>query len=159
MSGERLVPKSKVIYSEMADQLGMDRRVVSKYVKKMIGMGLIDVCGNGDYRLCKLESNTATLVPFTTLRQLIHSLHKNSVSIFVYLLNRYLANNEQGFYVTHYSLKKFIGIATSTTSNNVIISDILSTLKLLGLIDYEIQPTGERKLNIFIKKVNNVLKI
>ena len=72
----------------------MDRRVVSKYVKKMIGMGLIDVCSNGDYRLCKLESHTATLVPFTTLRQLIHSLHKNSVSIFVYLLNRYLANNE-----------------------------------------------------------------
>ena len=94
VSGERLVPKSKVTYSEMADELGMDRRIVSKYVKKMIGLGLIDVCSNGDYRLCKLESNAATLVPFTTLRQLIHSLHKNSVSIFVYLLNRYLANNE-----------------------------------------------------------------
>lgn len=128
IDGERLVPKSKIVYSEMADSLGLERRTVSKYVKKMIEMGLLAICGDGSYKLCKLEPSTATLVPFVTLRQIMNSLHKNSVSIFVYLLNRYLANGEEGFYVTHFSLKKYIGIATSTTSNNVVISDILNTL-------------------------------
>lgn len=155
---ERLVSKDKVKYSHIAIQLGMDRRTVAKYVKKLIDLELITITENGDYKLHQLEANAATLVPFLTLRQLINSLHKNSVSIFVYLLNRYLGNGEKGFYVTHYSLKKFIGIATSTTSNNVIISDILKTLKLLGLIDYEICQTGTCKLNIFIRKVNNVIK-
>lgn len=155
---QRRVAKEKVKYSEMAAVLGMDRRTVSTYVKKMLQMGLFEIAANGDYKVNALESKAAMLVPFKTLRQIMYSLHKNSVNIFIYLLNRYIANGETGYYVTYYSLKKYIGIAVSTTSNNVIISDILNTLQLLGLVEYEIQQTGEKKLNIYIKKVTNVLK-
>ena len=155
---ERLVSKAKVKYSQIGCELGMDRRTVAKYIKKLIDLELISITDAGDYKLHQLEANAATLVPYLTLRQLINSLHKNSVNIFVYLLNRYLANNEQSFYVTHYSLKKFIGISTSTTSNNVVISDILKTLKLLGLVDYEVCQTSTCKLNILIKRVNNAVR-
>ena len=155
---ERLVSKVKVKYSQIGCELGMDRRTVAKYIKKLIDLELISITDNGDYKLHQLEANAATLVPYLTLRQLINSLHKNSVNIFVYLLNRYLANNEQSFYVTHYSLKKFIGISTSTTSNNVVITDILKTLKLLGLVDYEVCHTSACKLNILIKRVNNAVR-
>lgn len=158
VDGERRVAKEKVKYSEMAAVLGMDRRTVSTYVKKMLQMGLFEMAANGDYKVNALESKAAMLVPFKTLRQIMYSLHKNSVNIFIYLLNRYIASGEAGYYVTYYSLKKYIGIAVSTTSNNVVISDILNTLQLLGLVEYEIQQTGEKKLNIYIKKVTNVLK-
>jgi hypothetical protein len=53
-------------------------------------------------------------------------------------LNRYIANEEQEFYISYVSLKKYIGISTSTASNNVVVSDIMKTLKALGLIDYKL---------------------
>ena len=37
------------------------------------------------------------LVPFTTLRQLVNSLNRNSINLFVYLLTRYLGNDETSF--------------------------------------------------------------
>lgn len=84
-------------------------------------------------------------------------MHRNSVSIFVYLLNRYIANEEQEFYISYVSLKKYIGISTSTASNNVVVSDIMKTLKALGLIDYKLVQTAEYKTNIVVTKVSNVL--
>ena len=61
-----------------------------------------------------------------------------SVNLFVYLLNRYLSNGETSFVVTHKELKNRIGLAISTTSNNIVINDILDILRRLGLITYEL---------------------
>lgn len=84
----------------------------------------------------KLPPTEATLVPYITLRRLVNALHKNSVSIFIYLLNRYVANGEKGFYVTYTRLKEIIGISTSSTSNNKVVADILYVLAALQLVDY-----------------------
>ena len=63
---------------------------------------------------------------------------KNSISIYIYLFNRYFANDQKPFIVTMRQIKEFIGIATSTTSNNMLIDDTLDILKRLKLLDYEI---------------------
>ena len=63
---------------------------------------------------------------------------KNSSSIYIYLFNRYFANDQKPFIVTMRQIKEFIGIATSTTSNNMLIDDTLDILKRLKLLDYEI---------------------
>lgn len=154
--GERTVPNTKVNYSAMSGVLGMDRRTISRYVQKLIEMQLLEKQADG-YKLKFLEPSAATLVPCPTLRQIQNSLHRNSVSIFVYLLNRYIANEEKPFYITYLQLKKYIGIATSTTSNNVVISDIMKTLRTMGLIEYHLVQTEEHKTNIIIDKVSNVL--
>jgi hypothetical protein len=44
---------------------------------------------------------------------------------------------ELPYFITYNELKKYVGISTSTASNNVVVSDILKTLKALKLVDYE----------------------
>jgi predicted DNA-binding protein (UPF0251 family) len=61
------------------------------------------------------------------------------------------------YFITYNELKKYVGISTSTSSNNVIVSDILKTLKALRLVDYETIQTDATRCNIQIKKVTNVL--
>ena len=84
-----------------------------------------------------------------------NSLNHNAISLFVYLLKRYIANNEQEYVVTMAQMKNFIGIASSTTSNNEVITDILEVLKLLGLVDYEYRQVEKDKTNLFITKMSN----
>lgn len=154
--GNRIVNKSQVNYSHIGQQLGMDRRTVTRYVKKLVELGLLVEEGPG-YTLQKLEPCAATLVPFVTLRQIQNALHKNSVSIFVYLLNRFIANKYEPFMVTYAELKKYIGISTATASNNVIIADILKVLQKLELIQYHIVYTEDKHAHLEILSVRNVI--
>ena len=153
---ERYVTTDKINMSAIGRELGMDRRTVGRYVKKLYEQDLLEE-KPGKTILKVLEKNAATLVPYLTLRQIQNSLHRNSVSIFVYLLNRYISNAEQPFFITYNELKKFIGISVATSSNNVVVSDILKTLRALQLIEYGVIQTEVARCNIQIKKVTNIL--
>jgi hypothetical protein len=60
------------------------------------------------------------------------------------LFNRYYANGKQPFIATMRQIKEFIGIATSTTSNNLIVNDTIDILKRLGLLEYEMVYKDEK---------------
>lgn len=124
---ERYITTDKINMSAIGRELGMDRRTVGRYVKKLYEQELLEE-RPGKTILKLLEKNAATLIPYPTLRQIQNSLHRNSVSIFTYLLNRYIASMEQSFFITYNELKKYIGISISTSSNNIVVSDILKTL-------------------------------
>lgn len=154
--GVRFVLNSKINVSGIGRELGMDRRTVGRYIKNLYDTGLLE--DKGDRTILKLlEKTAATLVPYPTLRQIQNSLHRNSVSIFIYLLNRYVANMENAYFITYNELKKYVGISTSTASNNVVVSDILKTLKALGLVDYAVIQTDATRCNIQIQKVTNII--
>jgi hypothetical protein len=155
----RYVNKKDINYTHLGERMGTSRQTASSKFKNLISLGLIVFIKEQDrYKLNYLDKTTCSLVPFETLRILNNTLSQNSISLYVYLLKRYIANKEQEFTVTMSQMKKFIGIATTTTSNNEIINDILNVLKLLGLVDFNKIQIEKDKTQIQIKKVNNVVK-
>lgn len=122
----------------------MSRKTIAKYFNYLEKQGFIHL-GQKDkgededyYYLKTLSREDANLIEFHTLVQLTNVLQKNSLNIYNYLINEYYRNRQQPYIITIRQIKDFIGIAVSTTSNNMIIDDTLDILKRLRLIDYHI---------------------
>lgn len=90
--------------------------------------------GKSCYYLLPIEKSLAMLVPYGTLQVLTSTVTENVISIYVYLLNRYIASLERPFRYTIDELKSTVGLSTNTRSNNYIISSILLLLEKLGLL-------------------------
>lgn len=86
-----------------------------------------------------MNKNFAALIPYETLKLLTDTLSHNTISTYIYLLNRAHANEYQPYQFTIEQIKKFIGISTNTRSNNDIVFNILYVLQKVGLIEYSIQ--------------------
>ena len=119
----------------------MNRQTVSKKFKAMLegeegSIALIRKEGK-NYVLLPIEKRLAMLVPYGTLQVLTSTVQEKVISIYVYLLNRYIASKERPFRYTIDELKAVVGLSTDTRSNNYIISSILLLLKKLGLLNYE----------------------
>lgn len=125
--------------SDGAIEKVMDRKTIAKYFRHLEEKGLVKLNKEDDnYYLTVLDNYEANLIEYKTLNKLMNVFQKNSISIYIYLFNRYFANDQKPFIVTMRQIKEFIGIATSTTSNNMLIDDTLDILKRLKLLDYEI---------------------
>ena len=156
--GVRYVDKSSFSFESLGDRIGLKRATTSTKFKNLISLGLIEYIEEEKrYKLYYLDKSICSLVPYETLRKLNNSLNHNAISIFVYLLKRYIANEEKEYPVTMIQMKKFIGIATSTTSNNEVINDILEVLSLLGLVKYELRQVEQDKTVIYITYMNNMI--
>ena len=144
---------------EIADLLDTTRQTAGKRFKHLVELGLLeeDIAKGGRkrYKINTLESNVASLIPFETLRKINVSLSRYAISIYVYLMNRFIANGEEPFYPTMKQMKMFIGIAYSTTSNNYIITDILHILSLIGLVEWDYDQIEDDKTLI---RIDDVIK-
>lgn len=165
-SRERCIAKSKVKWAaierdftrELSDgtiEKIMDRRTIAKYFNFLVAQGLVKL-EEDTYYLTLLEGSEAHLIEYNTLSKLMNVLQKNSLSIYIYLYNRYYANNSKPFIATMKQIKEYIGVATTTTSNNVFIDDTLDILKRLNLLDYELT-LQEGKSYLTFKWVKNQL--
>lgn len=116
------------------------RKTISKYFSHLISIGLVyEEERDPDYYYLKLlEPKEGNLIEYNTLSKLITVLQKNSLNIYIYLYNRYYANNFQPFIATMKQIKEYIGIATTTTSNNYIILNTIDILSRLGLLKMSI---------------------
>lgn len=102
---------------------------MSTRFKNLIQLDLIEYdAPRKRYELLRLEKDDAALIPYTTLQVLVDTLNKNTISAYVYLMNRYIANGEKPFVFTLSQVKDFIGISTTTRSNDNIITNILYVL-------------------------------
>ena len=167
LAKERGISKSKIKWvqierdftRELADgtfEKVMDRKTIAKYFKFLEQQGLVEL-HEDVYVLTLLEGSEAHLIEYNTLSKLMNVLQKNSLSIYIYLYNRYYANDLKPFVATMKQIKEYIGMATSTTSNNVIVDDTLDILKRLGLLEYELTYQDGKSLLMF-KWVKNQLK-
>lgn len=165
-SRERCIPKNKVKWAaierdftrELSDgttEKVMDRKTIAKYFKFLEAQNLVTL-EEDTYYLTLLEGSEAHLIEYNTLSKLMNVLQKNSLSIYIYLYNRYYANDSKPFIATMKQIKEYIGVATTTTSNNVFIDDTLDILKRLKLLDYELT-LQEGKSYLTFKWVKNQL--
>ena len=136
----------------------MSRKTIAKYFKHLEDKGLIKLNEENDYYyLTVLDSTEANLIEYNTLSKLMNVLQKNSISVYIYLFNRYYANGKSSFIATIKQIKDFIGIATTTTSNNIIIDDTLDILKRLGLLEYGLINGEDNKTYLEFKWIKNKL--
>lgn len=141
----------------------MSRQTVATKFKALKSLNLIsnEPDSNNNYILNLLPGEVASLIPYQTLKLLVDALNENSISTFVYLLTRYIANGEQSFLFTLNDIKKQIGICDTTRSNDETITNILFVLSKLGLIDYQLttqQNENGVKTIYCLNSLTNVIK-
>ena len=143
--------------SDGTEEKVMARKTIAKYFKHLQDQGLIEYEDDEYYYLKILDKADANLIECITLNKLMNVLQKNSISIYIYLFNRYYANGFQPFITTIKQIKDFIGIATTTTSNNIIIDDTIDILKRLGLLDVRLITTDDNRTMFEFQWVKNEL--
>lgn len=156
----RYIQKKDAMFTKIARNLGKSRQTIAKKFKQLQELGLVLERANGDFELVILQPDVAELIPFKTLRIMANVFNDNAISAFIYLFNRYIANNYSPYIFTYEQLKSVIGISAQTRSNDYIIQDILLIMQKVGLIDLELkniqdENTGEFKSIFYVKKVCN----
>ncbi len=134
----RQFEKRNVKFAQLGRIFNISRQTASTKFKNLMSMGLIEDGGAEYYFLPAIKKDVAMLVPYKTLKLLTDALNENSISIYVYLLNRYSSEGFKPFIFTLTQLKSVVGICTDTRSNDEIITNILVVLEKLGLIKYHL---------------------
>lgn len=122
----------------MGKIFNLSRQTISTKFKNLKELDLIRERDGDTYELVVLSKDLASLIPYPTLKLIQDTLNENSISTYIYLLNRYYANDCKAFQFTLEQVKSFIGISTSTRSNDEIITNILYVLGKIGLIKYSL---------------------
>ena len=156
-NNRRYVEKSIINYSQLGRKLGLSRQTVSKKFKNLIDLGLIKDEQGDKYYLTPLSSDIASLIPNPTLKLITDTLNEYSISVYVYLLVRYIANGEEYFIFKLSDIKKHIGICATTRSNDDVIVNILFVLQKIGLIKYHL--TTFQQNNIEYKDVKTIYQL
>ena len=142
---------------EIGEKVGLSRQTVATKIKNLEELELLKFIEETDeYELIILEPNIAALIPEDTLKLLIDTMNEKTISIYVYLFKRFYANKNNPYTVTYTQLKDWIGVSTKSTSNNHVISNILTVLKKIGLLDYEMSEANNK---VFCVIKNVKLKI
>ena len=139
----------------------MSRKTIAKYFQHLQKQGLIVERSETEidefYYLKVLGRSDANLIEYHTLTKLMNVFQKNSISIYIYLFNRYCANGYQPFVATIKQIKDFIGIASSTTSNNAIVDDTIEILKRLGLLEMRLVQGDDSRTYMEFQWIRNEL--
>ena len=138
IDGKRYFYKKDINFSKLAEIFDLTRQTISTKFKNLTELGLVVKMDENTYQLLELEPDIATLIPYKTLKLLTDALNQNSISTYVYLLNQYYSNGCKPFVFTIEQIKKYIGISTSTRSNDEVVSNILYVLQQIGLIRYSV---------------------
>ena len=138
------MPRKDCNFSALGRDIGLTRQTVSKRFKNLLDLKLIELDQEGNCVLPNLVASTAFLLPQKTVARMISAFSDHCINIYVYLINRYYANNEQPFNFTITGLKEFCGLSAHTESNNYIVAEILNTLSELGFIEFQTHITTQQ---------------
>ena len=143
----RTFEKKEINFTKLAKIFNLSRQTVSAKFKNLKELGLIREVDDQHYEIITLDNEIALLIPYPVLKLITDTLSENSVSVYVYLFNRYYANKDKPYQFTLEQIKKHIGICTTTRSNDEIITNILFVLQKLGLIKYSLRALKQENDN------------
>lgn len=147
VDGNRYFKKKDVNFTKLGAMFGISRQTASTRFKNLKDLGLIEEKDDTYYELVPLRNDIASLIPFETLKLITDTLNENSISTYVYLLNRYYANGCKSFQFTLEQIKQYIGICATTRSNDSIVTNILYVLEKIGLIKYQMSTVQQEEDN------------
>jgi hypothetical protein len=156
LDGTRYVKAKEVSDSALEKALKISRPTAKKYRVGLQELGLLGEKEDGKFQLTLLANEYATLVPEDVLEAIVWKESRYLVSLYVYCIGRYLANNEDYFPYSLNTVKEFIGIATNTYSNSHIISDNMRILDDLGLVTFKQLDTMHEGAFTTIQTIGNV---
>lgn len=134
------------VYEDGTVEKVMGRATIKKYFLSLVEGGLIKLADDGYYYLTVLPQEYGYLVEYNTLLKLMNVMQRRSISIYIYLLNRYCANGYQPFIATRNQIKEYLGICTNSSNNDGVINDTLEILKRLGLMDMQVVKQDNKTL-------------
>ena len=143
--GERYIMKENLSYSKLETELGnsINRKTISKVIKFLEANNLVKNDHIELSHLDELDEDERFLIDMDTLKALVAYRKRHLIDLYVYLFNgMYYAkmnNGENSVVITMKNMKDYIGIATSTTSNNGVVKELLDILVEVGLIAYKIE--------------------
>ena len=143
--------------SDGSIEKAMSRKTIAKYFSYLIDEKLVIDENDDYYYLAVLDPQDGNLIEYNTLLKMMNVFQKNSINIYIYLFNKYYSNSFQPFIATFRQIKEYIGIATTTTSNNAIIDDTIDILKRIGLLDYKLKVLEDNKTCLEFLWVKNEL--
>lgn len=156
----RWIMKRDASFIRIAEELGMSRQTVSIKVKNLLKMNDLLIYNNKlkRYEIIKQPGNVMMLIEHNTLRKMVSSLNENTINVYIYLLSRFLANDEEYYEFSIRQIKEFIGIGITTRSNDYIVSDILDILRRIGLIEYKIirRSNGQQQIHRLTYITNHI---
>lgn len=135
--GSRSIKTNQATASGLESIIGAKRQTISKYLKGLIMLGLMSEKVKGKYYLYPLAADYAKLVPLDVLNSLIETKTTHILSLYVYLMGRYFAANQQPFGYKLNTVKDSIGISSQTYSNSDIVTNIMDKLNSMDLIKYK----------------------
>lgn len=162
----RYLDKEQIRFVDIAEALDISRQTVSTKFKAMLdtndkGPQLISYNEKKDrYELKKLGGTEGFLIPFETLRKMTSTFNERAINIYVVVVNRFYAANQQPYVLDITSLKSAVGLGIKTRSNNYLVTDVLEIYKKLGLINYIVtseEIDGNFKTNYIVTGVNNII--
>ena len=132
----RFVKKEDCKFVNLAEELGITRQTASKNFHNLLDSGLIIYNEEVKmYELVVLDSNIATLLPINTVRVLVNTLKKRSLSVLAILIKIWYKNEERPGPFSLSYIKAILGLSTKDKgASNQTILDILFVLNKLDLI-------------------------
>lgn len=154
----RFVKKEDCKFVNLAEELGITRQTASKNFHNLLDSGLIIYNEEVKmYELVVLDSNIATLLPINTVRVLVNTLKKRSLSVLAILIKIWYKNEERPEPFSLSYIKAILGLSTKDKgASNQTILDILFVLNKLDLIEYHTKMEGN-KTKYYLDSVNNTL--
>ena len=135
-------------YEDGSTEKVMGRKTAKKYFDFLIEEELITYNEEDKYYyLTVLSSESGHLIEYETLIKMMNVLQKHSISIYIYLFNRYYACGCQPFIATKSQIKEYIGFTVNSNNNDGVILDSIEFLMRLGLLSMKhIQKEGKTYL-------------